>query len=59
MHYSVDSGLYIPIQTNSMHPCTKEDYKRFYPPDKNAASVVEKLKKDVAFYCLDIDLLKT
>ena len=33
MHYSVEGGVYIPLQTTSMHPCTEEDYKRFYPPD--------------------------
>ena len=59
MHYSVESGKYIPKQANFMHPCTEEDYKRFNPPDKSAAPVVEQLKKDGALFCLDVDLLKT
>ena len=42
-----------------MQPCTSEDYKKFYPPDKNAQSAVEKLKKDGVLFCLDEDLLKT
>ena len=42
-----------------MQPCTSEDYKKFHPPDKNAQSAVEKLKKDGVLFCLDEDLLKT
>ena len=41
MYYSVEGGQYIPKQANFMHPCTEEDFKRFNPPDKGVAPVVE------------------
>ena len=41
MHFQVEGGEYKATQANTMHPCTEEDYKRFSPPDKSAAFVVE------------------
>ena len=46
-------------QANLMQPCTEEDFKKFYPPDKNAESAVEKLKREGVLFCLDEDLVKT
>ena len=58
-YFSVEGGVYNSKQAHVMHPCTEEDYEKFFSPDMNAALTIEQLKKDGALFCLDVDHLKT
>ena len=36
-----------------MHPCTDEDFAKFYPPKKSSEAVVKKYKAAGGLFCLD------
>ena len=36
-----------------MHPCTEEDFDKFYPVEKRSANVFESFKKDGGLHCID------
>ena len=36
-----------------MHPCTEEDFEKFYPIERRSASIFESFKKDGGLYCID------
>lgn len=36
MYSAYGSDGFHPLMTHMLHPCTEEDYSRFYPPDKQA-----------------------
>ena len=41
-----------------MHKCTPEEMERFHEPTKSARILVEKLKKNNALMCLDLQNIK-
>ena len=48
-----DREGFTPINAYNLHPCTEEDYKRFYPPEKQAEDKVEELKRSNGLFCMD------
>ena len=36
-----------------MHPCTKEDYSKFLPASDRSTEMINELKKQGGFYCID------
>ena len=39
----------------SMHPCTDEDYEKFYTPDQDSLQTVNIMRESNGLYCIDWD----
>ena len=53
MFSSFGSGGFSPRSAHILHPCTEEDYQRFYPPEKQAEDNVAELKRSNGLFCMD------